>query len=104
MHRNKGQFTSSKKTDGAISWGSGTDSGQDDNLQETWSVLYENFHPNILVFIWAFFFISFIDVEFLILHLLRIIFSAIVHCGYFNCCNANFLSASHALAVVLIVA
>ncbi|KAK4742108.1 hypothetical protein SAY87_000109 [Trapa incisa] len=36
MQRNKGQFTSSKKSDGAVScWGSGNDSGQDDNSQET---------------------------------------------------------------------
>ncbi|OWM67689.1 GATA transcription factor 25 [Punica granatum] len=35
MQRNKGQFTSSKKPDGAVSWGSGNDSGQDDNPQET---------------------------------------------------------------------
>ncbi|KAK4804686.1 hypothetical protein SAY86_004503 [Trapa natans] len=35
MKRNKGQFTSSKKTDGTITRGSGNDSGQDDNPQET---------------------------------------------------------------------
>ncbi|KAF5746764.1 GATA transcription factor 25 [Tripterygium wilfordii] len=35
MQRNKGQFTSSKKSDGASSWGSAQDSGQDDNPQET---------------------------------------------------------------------
>lgn len=34
MHRNKGQFTSSKKPDGANSWGD-QDSGQDDSQSET---------------------------------------------------------------------
>ncbi|KAJ4830316.1 hypothetical protein Tsubulata_011292 [Turnera subulata] len=34
MQRNKGQFTSSKKSDGAYGWGS-QDSGQEDNPQET---------------------------------------------------------------------
>ncbi|WCJ35681.1 GATA transcription factor 25 [Euphorbia peplus] len=35
MQRNKGQFTSSKKSDGTYSWGGGQDSGQDDSQQET---------------------------------------------------------------------
>ncbi|XP_020206956.1 GATA transcription factor 25 [Cajanus cajan] len=35
MHRNKGQFTSSKKQDGANSWGTDQDSGQDDSQSET---------------------------------------------------------------------
>ncbi|EOY15484.1 GATA-type zinc finger protein with TIFY domain [Theobroma cacao] len=35
MQRNKGQFTSSKKSDGAYSWGTSQDSGQDDNLPDT---------------------------------------------------------------------
>ncbi|KAK4803238.1 hypothetical protein SAY86_001441 [Trapa natans] len=36
MQRNKGQFTSSKKSDGTANcWGSGNDSGQEDNPQET---------------------------------------------------------------------
>ncbi|KDP41497.1 hypothetical protein JCGZ_15904 [Jatropha curcas] len=35
MQRNKGQFTSSKKSDGTYGWGGGQDSGQDDGLQET---------------------------------------------------------------------
>ncbi|RDX74277.1 GATA transcription factor 25, partial [Mucuna pruriens] len=34
MHRNKGQFTSSKKQDGANSWGTDRDSGQDDSQSE----------------------------------------------------------------------
>lgn len=39
MQRNKGQFTSSKKSDGAYGWGGGQDSGQDDIQQETTCVL-----------------------------------------------------------------
>ncbi|XP_052736828.1 GATA transcription factor 25 isoform X2 [Vigna angularis] len=35
MHRNKGQFTSSKKQDGANSYGTDQDSGQDDSQSET---------------------------------------------------------------------
>ncbi|KAF2299806.1 hypothetical protein GH714_003539 [Hevea brasiliensis] len=35
MQRNKGQFTSSKKSDGPCGWGGGQDSGQDDSQQET---------------------------------------------------------------------
>jgi len=35
MHRNKGQFTSSKKQDGANSYGTDQDSGQDDCQLET---------------------------------------------------------------------
>ncbi|TKY56345.1 GATA transcription factor 25 [Spatholobus suberectus] len=35
MHRNKGQFTSSKRQDGANSWGTDQDSGQDDSQSET---------------------------------------------------------------------
>ncbi|KAL6176773.1 hypothetical protein ACLB2K_053406 [Fragaria x ananassa] len=35
MQRNKGQFTSSKKSDGDYSWGSGPESRQDDNNAET---------------------------------------------------------------------
>ncbi|KAJ9187020.1 hypothetical protein P3X46_002519 [Hevea brasiliensis] len=35
MQRNKGQFTSSKKSDGAYGWAGGQDSGQDDSQQET---------------------------------------------------------------------
>ncbi|KAJ8773316.1 hypothetical protein K2173_028493 [Erythroxylum novogranatense] len=35
MQRNKGQFTSSKKADGANEWGGSQDSGQDDGSQET---------------------------------------------------------------------
>ncbi|KAF7830031.1 GATA transcription factor 25 [Senna tora] len=35
MHRNKGQFTSSKKQDGSNSWGTVQESGQDDNQSET---------------------------------------------------------------------
>ncbi|XP_048226566.1 GATA transcription factor 25 isoform X1 [Ricinus communis] len=35
MQRNKGQFTSSKKSDGTYGWGGGQDSGQDDSQQET---------------------------------------------------------------------
>ncbi|XP_045828248.1 GATA transcription factor 25 [Trifolium pratense] len=35
MQRNKGQFTSSKKQDGANGWGTDQDSGQDDSQAET---------------------------------------------------------------------
>ncbi|KAK7301097.1 hypothetical protein RJT34_11957 [Clitoria ternatea] len=35
MHRNKGQFTSSKKQDGANNWGTDQESGQDDSQAET---------------------------------------------------------------------
>ncbi|KAK9930195.1 hypothetical protein M0R45_027262 [Rubus argutus] len=35
MQRNKGQFTSSKKSDGDYSWGTGQESGQDDSHAET---------------------------------------------------------------------
>ncbi|KAK2376171.1 GATA transcription factor [Trifolium repens] len=35
MQRNKGQFTSSKKQDGANGWGTDQDSGQDDSQSET---------------------------------------------------------------------
>ncbi|XP_050212900.1 GATA transcription factor 25 [Mercurialis annua] len=35
MQRNKGQFTSAKKSDGTYGWGGGQDSGQDDSQQET---------------------------------------------------------------------
>ncbi|XP_027329891.1 GATA transcription factor 25 isoform X2 [Abrus precatorius] len=35
MHRNKGQFTSSKKQDGANCWGTDQESGQDDSQSET---------------------------------------------------------------------
>ncbi|KAF7817041.1 GATA transcription factor 25 [Senna tora] len=35
MHRNKGQFTSSKKQDGSNSWGAVQESGQDDGQSET---------------------------------------------------------------------
>ncbi|KAF8024731.1 hypothetical protein BT93_F1801 [Corymbia citriodora subsp. variegata] len=35
MQRNKGQFTSSKKSEGESGWGSAQDSGQDDTPQET---------------------------------------------------------------------
>lgn len=35
MHRNKGQFTSSKKQDGANSWGTDQESGQEDSQSET---------------------------------------------------------------------
>uniref|UniRef100_A0A2P2JT47 GATA transcription factor 25 n=1 Tax=Rhizophora mucronata TaxID=61149 RepID=A0A2P2JT47_RHIMU len=35
MQRNKGQFTSSKKSDGSDGWGGSQDSGQDDSSQET---------------------------------------------------------------------
>ncbi|XP_061345733.1 GATA transcription factor 25-like [Gastrolobium bilobum] len=35
MHRNKGQFTSSKKQDGANSWGTDQESGQDDSQSQT---------------------------------------------------------------------
>ncbi|KAJ7958903.1 GATA transcription factor [Quillaja saponaria] len=35
MHRNKGQFTSSKKPDGTFGWGAVQESGQDDNSSET---------------------------------------------------------------------
>lgn len=35
MQRNKGQFTSSKKSEGESGWGSAQDSGQDEAPQET---------------------------------------------------------------------
>lgn len=35
MQRNKGQFTSSKKSDGTYNWSSGPDSGQDEGMGET---------------------------------------------------------------------
>ncbi|KAH0989092.1 hypothetical protein GBA52_000575 [Prunus armeniaca] len=35
MQRNKGQFSSSKKSDGDYSWGNGQESGQDDSHAET---------------------------------------------------------------------
>ncbi|OMO50807.1 Zinc finger, GATA-type [Corchorus capsularis] len=35
MQRNKGQFSSAKKSDGSDSWGNSQDSGQDENLSET---------------------------------------------------------------------
>ena len=35
MHRNKGQFTSSRKQEGADNWGTAQDSGQDDSQSET---------------------------------------------------------------------
>lgn len=34
MQRNKGQFTSSKKSEGDYNWGALQESGQDDNPQE----------------------------------------------------------------------
>lgn len=34
MQRNKGQFTSSKKSEGAYNWGTLQESGQDDSPQE----------------------------------------------------------------------
>lgn len=40
MHRNKGQFTSSKKQDGSNSWGTDQESGQDDSQSETSWVLF----------------------------------------------------------------
>ncbi|OMO57576.1 Zinc finger, GATA-type [Corchorus olitorius] len=35
MQRNKGQFSSAKKSDGSDSWGNSQDSGQDENLSDT---------------------------------------------------------------------